>query len=145
LEAAGSWEQDWLMQFHPKQCNILSITQKKKPILFSYKLHNHILEKVESSKYLGVILQNDLKWDKHINSITNKANQSLGFLRRNLKINSSKVKEHAYKAIVRPKLNIRQPSGTHIQKAKQIKLKRFKEEQQDSLPIDIIIQAQHPK
>jgi len=45
LEAAGMWEQDWLMQFHPKKYNILSITQKKKPIKFSYKLHNHILEK----------------------------------------------------------------------------------------------------
>ena len=41
---------------------------------------------------------------KHINSITNKANQSLDFLKRNLKIKSSAVKSHAYKAFVRPKL-----------------------------------------
>ena len=40
----------------------------------------------------------------YINSITNKANQSLGFLKRNLKIKSSDVKSHAYKAPVRPKL-----------------------------------------
>lgn len=39
-----------------------------------------------------------------MNSITQKANQSLGFLRRNLKTNSQKVKEHAYKALIRPKL-----------------------------------------
>jgi len=104
LDAAGKWEHDWLMHFHPDKCNVLSITPKRNPILFKYKLHHHILEKVQSSKYLGVTLQHNLKWDKHINSITNKANQSLGFLRRNLKINSSKVKEHAYKAIVRPKL-----------------------------------------
>ena len=104
LEAAGRWETDWLMHFHPDKCNILSITQKKNPINFLYKLHNHDLEKVQSAKYLGVTIQNNLKWDKHINSITNKANQSLGFLRRNLKINSSKAKDHAYKAIVRPKL-----------------------------------------
>ena len=43
--------------------------------------------------------------DYHLhNSITNKANQSLGFLKRNLKIKSSHVKSHAYKALVRPKL-----------------------------------------
>ena len=28
LEAAGRWEQDWLMHFHPDKCNILSVTQK---------------------------------------------------------------------------------------------------------------------
>ncbi len=42
--------------------------------------------------------------DKHIDNMTAKANQCLGFLRRNLKITSEKVKSHAYKALVRPKL-----------------------------------------
>ena len=92
------------MHFHPDKCNLISITQKRKPIHFTYKLHDHPLDKVEHSKYLGITLQSNLKWNKHINSITNKANQSLGFLKRNLKIKSSDVKSHAYKALVRPQL-----------------------------------------
>ena len=104
LDAAGRWEQDWLMHFHPDKCTVLSVTQKKKPVQHTYKLHNHPLEKVNSTKYLGVTIQSDLKWDKHINSMTAKANQSLAFLKRNLKLTSSKIKEHAYKALVRPKL-----------------------------------------
>ncbi len=85
LDSAGRWEQEWLMHFHPDKCNILSVTQKQKPIETTYKLHGHSLEKVDSTKYLGVTLQSNLKWDKHINNMTAKANQSLGFLRRNLK------------------------------------------------------------
>ena len=46
----------------------------------------------------------DLKWDKHINTMTAKSNQSLGFIKRNLKVHSPAIKEHAFKALVRPKL-----------------------------------------
>ena len=92
------------MCFHPDKCNILSITQKQNPIQFTYKLHGVCLEKTDSTKYLGVTLQSNLKWDKHINNIASKANQTLNFLRRNLKVNSQKIKDHAYKALVRPKL-----------------------------------------
>ena len=83
LEAAARWEQDWLMCFHPDKCNVLSITQKQKTIKFTYKLQCHSLEKADSTKYLGITLQSNLKWDKHINNITSKTNQTLGFLCRN--------------------------------------------------------------
>ena len=55
------------MHFHPDKCNLISITQKRKPIHFTYKLHDHPLDKVEHSKYLGITLQ--LKWNKHINAV----------------------------------------------------------------------------
>ncbi|CAH1239911.1 Hypp5901 [Branchiostoma lanceolatum] len=42
-----------------------------------------------------------MAWDTHINNVTNKANGVLGFLKRNLKISSSSIKE---KAFVRPLL-----------------------------------------
>ena len=35
---------------------------------------------------------------------SSKANRSLSFIRRNLKINSKKVKDRAYQTLVRPKL-----------------------------------------
>ena len=45
-----------------------------------------------------------MDWDNRINHVVNKANRTLDFLRRNLKISSSAVKESAYKAFVRPML-----------------------------------------
>ena len=47
-------------------------------------------------------MSNTLSWETHINNICNKANKTLGFLRRNLKIGSRKIKETAYKTFVRP-------------------------------------------
>jgi hypothetical protein len=45
--------------------------------------YGHTLELVTSAKYLGLTITNKLQWDQHI---TAKANKTLGFLRRNLKI-----------------------------------------------------------
>ena len=50
------------------------------------------------------MLSHDLNWRGHMDTITKKANSTLGFLRRNLKINSKSIKERAYFGLVRPQL-----------------------------------------
>jgi hypothetical protein len=80
------------MNFHP---NVLFITRNKTPVKYSYTVYGHQLEHADKSKYLGVSMQSDLKWDSHINSITTKANKTLGFLRRNINTSSTTVKEQS--------------------------------------------------
>ena len=47
-----------------------------------YTLHICILESVSSANYLCVDISSvDLSWDAHINRISKKANNTLGFLR----------------------------------------------------------------
>ena len=104
LNTLGIWENTWKMAFHPDKCNVMSISRNKNPFVYNYTLHGHILEHVDKAKYLGVTIQSDLKWHSHINNICNKANSTLGFLRRNLNISSTSVKEQAYKSLVRPSL-----------------------------------------
>jgi hypothetical protein len=29
LDAAGKWEQDWLMHFHSEKCTVVSVAQKR--------------------------------------------------------------------------------------------------------------------
>ena len=92
------------MKFNPSKCQVIQITKRKSAIPTQYILHNTILETVTSAKYLGVTISNDLKWNAHIDNITTKANQTLGFLRRNIKVHSENLKETAYKTLVRPQL-----------------------------------------
>ena len=59
---------------------------------------------IKNKKYqrFSPILYNKLHILWYINSITTKANKTLGFLRRNINISSTTVKEQAYKSLVRP-------------------------------------------
>ena len=78
-------EKTWQMKFNPEKCYVIHVTKKKIPLKFDYLLHNHILQPVDNSKYLGVTISNDLDWGPHINNITTKVNKILSFLRINMK------------------------------------------------------------
>ena len=109
LRLLEKWEAQWDMHFNPSKCQVIHITKKKIPLDTQYILHGTVLEAVSSAKYLGVTLSDDLSWNTHIDNITKKASQTLGFIRRNLKVRSEKVKLAAYKTLVRPQLEYCSP------------------------------------
>ena len=104
LNKLTEWEKKWLMSFNPSKCEVLTVTRKKQPTLFNYTMHDQILNRVKSTKYLGVTITSDLNWNKHINQTAGKANQMLGFVKRNIKTRSHNIKTKAYKTLVRPHL-----------------------------------------
>ena len=55
-------------------------------------------------KYLGVTISDDLSWSTHTDNITKSANQTLGFLKRNIRVHNKDLKSVAYKTLVRPQL-----------------------------------------
>lgn len=98
------WEKRWSMEFNPDKCEVLRVTRGHQPIIVDYVLHGKALKVVDHAKYLGVIFTSDFRWNKHVLAVTKKANQTLGLLRRNLKIKSTSLKSTAYKTLVRPLL-----------------------------------------
>ena len=87
--------------------------------LFKNTLEGTLLENVESIKYLGVTIINDLRWNTHVSNICTRANRTLGFLRRNLYASPQEVKEAAYKELVHQVLgysgSVWGPSGVGLQ------------------------------
>ena len=92
------------MKFNAKKCYLMNITRTRNHLTHNYSLNNHTLQTVTREKYLGITISNDLNWSTHINTITNKCNSKLGFLRRNLSRCPQKLKETAYLSLVRPTL-----------------------------------------
>ena len=68
------WEEDWNMSFNPAKCQVLHVTRLKSPIPSKYFLHNIDIDSVAAAKYLRVTISEDLRWGKHIDVITKKAN-----------------------------------------------------------------------
>ena len=69
-----------------------------------HSLHGQVICITDTTKYLGLIITSDLKWNSYIQKVTSKANSVLGLLRRNVRIASKAVKTQAYEALVRPHL-----------------------------------------
>ena len=104
LDKLVEWAKLWQMAFNPSKCYILRVLRTKYPFIHQYTTLGHTLQAVDHYPYLGVSLSEDLNWKLHILNITNKANSTLGFVKRNLHHCSQKVKDQAYKSLVRPTL-----------------------------------------
>ena len=67
-----------ILSFQPVKCNLMQLTNKQSSkIQANYTLEGTLLENVESIKYLGVTITNNLKWNTHISYVCTKANRTL--------------------------------------------------------------------
>ena len=69
-----------------------------------YILHETVLEQSPLQKNLVLTISDNLSWTPHIDSVSKKANQTLGFLERNIKVHNKDLKSTAYTTLVRPQL-----------------------------------------
>ena len=102
INSLERWEADWLMDFNPQKCQVLHVSNKRKPIIAPYVIHGHTLKDADTAKYLGVHLHKKLSWNHHIDQISKKANSTRAFLQRNIRSCPRKVKVLCYLALLRP-------------------------------------------
>ncbi|WAR21546.1 LOW QUALITY PROTEIN: hypothetical protein MAR_015520, partial [Mya arenaria] len=107
LNSLATWEKRWKMSFYVfnvDKCHFMHVSKSRKIVVTDNTLHNEPLTRVQQATYLGLELLANISWTPHINKITGKASQSLGFLRRNFHSVKPETKATAYKSIVRPSL-----------------------------------------
>src|SRR5271170_106081 len=104
LNKIVQWCSNNSMSLNISKCNLMSVCRLHSISNFDYVLSCNVLERVTKYKYLGIYITSDLTWDTHINFICSKANQALGFIKRQLGKCSQEVKLKAYVTLVRPHL-----------------------------------------
>ena len=99
------------MKFNVAKCHSMRITWHlpDNQILFDYSLNQQRIEQVQSAKYLGITITDNLDWGQHVSEIISKATRTMGFLRRHLALALRHTKEVTYKTLVRPQLEYAAP------------------------------------
>jgi hypothetical protein len=83
ITSVGVWATNNLMKLNAKKCKEMLICFfRNKPDLPSLSVGDQVLELVSSHKVLGLIIQDDFKWNEHIAMIVTKASKRLRVLRR---------------------------------------------------------------
>ena len=92
--------------FNCTKCKCLHVGNKnpKRNYYFNNNEEEQPIPKCSEEKDLGIIFDETLKFDKHIDSIVSKANNMIGLIKRNFFFINRVVFQHLYKALVRPHL-----------------------------------------
>ena len=101
LTSVGVWASKNLMKLDAKKCKEMLICFfRNTPELPSLCVGGQALESVSSHKVLGLIIQNDLRWNEHIAMIVTKASKRLHILRALLILGSN------FNSIIRVKITL---------------------------------------
>ena len=100
------WSSKNSIQYNPSKCKILTVTRKRNPITFSYKLTSNDLVRCDEERDLGITITYNLKWDSHITKIRSTANKCLGLLKRTCyDLPDTRVRRALYLSLVKSNLS----------------------------------------
>ena len=72
LNNLQKWSDDWLLKFHCEKCKVLEVSRTKSNL--DYILKGTRKEHVHTEKDTGVIIDNKLKFEDHMNEKIKKGN-----------------------------------------------------------------------
>ena len=105
LKKINQWRKINKLSVNFSKSNYMVFTQKKININMNITMDGNRLEKVNKTKYLGVIMDSKFSWKEHITYITNKISKSSYILSKIRHYVSLPILKMLYYSLVHPHLN----------------------------------------
>ena len=104
-----TWSDRWLLKFQPPKCKAMHISRRgKEEQRMVYKMNGTEIECVTSEKDIGIIIDRNLSFDKHITTTAKKANKIMGVIRRSYSHLDETNFKFLFRGLVRPHLEYAQ-------------------------------------
>lgn len=113
LNSIVEWTDRALLRLNFQKCKVMHLG--KGNVKYDYTIHDSVtnqtysLVKTTEEKDLGVTFSSDLKWNKHVDNITHKANTALRSLKNTFTCRDKKLWGKLYTSIVRPQMEYAAP------------------------------------
>ena len=79
LQELHKWAEKWKMSFNVNKCKIMHLGYGNAK--HDYSLDGTVLSETTAEKDLGVLIDNELKFSKHIRSKVSQANRLIGLIK----------------------------------------------------------------
>ena len=132
LDRLLQWSTTWLLPFHPEKCKIMQLGKEKDE--FKYRLGDVELETSTCEKDLGVHVDDNLSFSKHIDVKITKANAIMGVVRRSFRHLDSQIFPKIFKSMIRPHLEYAAPVWSPYLKNEITKLEQVQRRATKQIP-----------
>ena len=102
LDELHEWATKWKMSFNVDKCTIMHMGSGNPK--HAYSMNNIRLKETKEQKDLGVLVDNELKFSKHIKNIVARANRMIGLIRISFECMNKDMFLNLFKTLVRPLL-----------------------------------------
>ncbi len=102
LNKLYQWSVKWQLKFNAKKCKVMNLRSKNSKS--EYMMDGTTLESVKDEKGLGVLIDEELKYHKHVSAAASNADQTLVIVKRSFDTLYMELLPIVYKHQVRPHL-----------------------------------------
>merc|ERR1711872_845753 len=102
LQELHKWATKWKMSFNVNKCKIMHLGYGNAKQ--EYNLDGTVLLETKEEKDLGVLIDNDLKFSRHIKGIVARANRMIGLIKISFECMDENMFLNLYNTLIRPLL-----------------------------------------
>ena len=102
LHELEEWARKWKMSFNVNKCKIMHLGYGNEKQ--NYELNGTVLAETTEEKDLGVLIDNDLKFSRHIKGVVAKANRMIGLIKISFQCIDDEMFLNLYNTLIRPLL-----------------------------------------